>query len=155
MSHKQADWKIYGTIVPISLGSLEDDGRSIKVCCRKLVSYSTENVKIPLYFWSKWLNHINAYLIQHGTSTQFIWCGSFVTTWSNGYLTSISKCSSVVNIRQHLQAFCGLTEFSNKQACDYSELTQFRNRIGTEDVELLFKLLWPRWTLPTLHRTWS
>ena len=40
----------------------------------------------------------------------------------------------------YYQAFFGLTEFSNKQPCDSSELTHFRNRIGTEVVELLFKL---------------
>ena len=40
----------------------------------------------------------------------------------------------------YYQAFCGLTEFSNKPPCDSSELTQFRKRIGIEGVELLFKL---------------
>lgn len=40
----------------------------------------------------------------------------------------------------YYQAFCGLTEFSSKPPCDSSELTHFRNRIGTDGVELLFKL---------------
>lgn len=40
----------------------------------------------------------------------------------------------------YYQAFCGLTEFSNKLPCDSTELVHFRKRIGTEGVDKIFQV---------------
>ncbi len=40
----------------------------------------------------------------------------------------------------YYQAFCGLTEFSNKLPCDASELVHFRKRIGTDGIDKIFRL---------------
>jgi IS5 family transposase len=58
------------------------------------------------------------------------------------HLENLSDDKVVLEFKRnpYFQAFCGFSEFSSKLPCDSSELTQFRNRIGTEGVELLFKL---------------
>ena len=40
----------------------------------------------------------------------------------------------------YYQAFCGLTEFQRKPPCHSTELVKFRNRIGKEGVELIFRM---------------
>ena len=39
----------------------------------------------------------------------------------------------------YYQAFCGITEFQQTLPCDSTELVKFRQRIGKEGIELVFK----------------
>jgi transposase, IS5 family len=57
-------------------------------------------------------------------------------------LDNLSDEQVVLNSKRnpYYQAFCGLTEFSNKPTCDSTELIHFRKRIGTEGVDHLFQL---------------
>lgn len=57
-------------------------------------------------------------------------------------LDNLSDEQVVLNCKRnpYYQAFCGLTEFSNKPPCDSTELVHFRKRIGTEGVDHLFRL---------------
>ena len=40
----------------------------------------------------------------------------------------------------YCQAFCGLNEFTSAMPCVVSELTHFRNRIGVQGIEKIFKI---------------
>lgn len=57
-------------------------------------------------------------------------------------MDNLSDEQVVLNCKRnpYYQAFCGLTEFSNKLPCDSTELVHFRKRIGTEGVDRIFQM---------------
>ena len=57
-------------------------------------------------------------------------------------LEDLSDEKVVLHFKQnpYYQVFCGLTEFSRKLPCDSTELVKFRQRIGKEGIERIFKM---------------